>query len=175
MLSLRPFKNSDAETIVTWFRDELTFRRWSSDRFENYPITAEDLLEKYVGNNGDCEESDNFYPMTAYDESGAVGHLIMRYTSGDRFDIRLGFVIVDDTKRGCGYGKQMISLALKYAFEILHAKRVTIGVFANNPAAYHCYLAAGFHEVEMEEPVVCELMGEEWSIIELEMTEYPAV
>ena len=80
MLRLRPYKPSDAETIVSWCRDELTFRRWTSDRYDSYPITAADMNEKYIANNGDCAESDNFYPMTAFDENGIAGHLIMRYT-----------------------------------------------------------------------------------------------
>lgn len=50
-------------------------------------------------------------------------------------ELRLGFVIVDDTKRGKGYGKEMLSLAVKYAFEIFKAEKLTIGVFANNPSA----------------------------------------
>lgn len=96
-------------------------------------------------------EPDNFYPMTAFDENGIVGHLIMRYTDEKKTTLRLGFVIVDDTKRGMGYGKEMISLSLKYAFEIYKAERVTIGVFENNMHAYYCYEAAGFKDVETED------------------------
>ena len=46
------------------------------------------------------------------------------------------------------------------------ASMVTIGVFENNLPAYHCYRAAGFRDVD-EEPVVCELFGEKWKILEL--------
>ena len=66
--------------------------------------------------------------MTAFDENGIVGHLILRFTDEKRKVLRLGFVIVDDTKRGMGYGKEMISLSLKYAFEILKVDKVTIGM-----------------------------------------------
>ena len=169
MLGLRPYKPSDAQTIVSWCRDELTFRRWTSDRYENYPITAEDMNRKYIDCNGDCVEDDNFYPMTAFDESGAVGHLIMRYTDKEKTVLRLGFVIVDDTKRGKGYGKEMIRLALKYAFEIYRAEKVTIGVFDNNPSAYGCYKAAGFKDVKTDNPVTCDVCGETWSILELKL------
>ena len=37
-------------------------------------------------------------------------------------------------------------LALRHAFEVMHAARVTLGVFDNNPAAYGCYKAVGFRE-----------------------------
>lgn len=169
MLRLRHYKPSDAKTILTWCKDELTFRKWTSDRYDRFPITAEDMNSKYIDNNGDCAEADNFYPMTAFDENDIVGHLIMRYTDAKKTALRLGFVIVDDSKRGMGYGKEMISLALRYAFEIFGAAKVTIGVFNNNLSAYRCYKSAGFKDVEAEKEV-CEFFGEKWQITELELT-----
>lgn len=169
MLRLRPYKASDATTIISWCKDEAIFRKWTSDRYETFPITEADMNHKYIDNNGDCPEPDNFYPMTAFDESGIVGHLILRFTDTDKTVLRLGFVIVDDAKRGKGYGKEMIALSLKYAFEILKVDKVTIGAFENNPPAYHCYKAAGFQDVAGEE-VICELFGEKWRILELEIT-----
>ena len=41
----------------------------------------------------------------------------------------------------------MLKLALKYAFEIYGANRVSLGVFENNKSAYYCYKAAGFEDV----------------------------
>lgn len=169
-LRLRPYKSCDAKTIVTWCKDEISFRKWSSDRWDSYPITAEDMNRKYVDCNGDCEEEDNFYPMTAFDESGVAGHLIMRFTDDEKKDLRFGFVIVDDSRRGMGYGKEMLRLAFKYAFEILKCQRVTLGVFDNNMPAYHCYKAAGFKDVHMTKPIKCEISGEMWNILELEIT-----
>jgi len=168
MLRLRPYKADDAKTIISWCKDEETFRKWTSDRYDKFPITEDDMNEKYFSNNGDCIEPDNFYPMTAFDENGIVGHLIMRFTDEKRKVLRFGFVIVDDSKRGMGYGKEMISLSLKYAFEIYKANKVTIGVFENNLSAYHCYKNAGFKDIDAE-PIICELLGEKWKILELEL------
>lgn len=169
MLKLRTYKPCDAKTILTWCKDEVSFRKWTSDRYESFPITEADMNYKYVDCNGDCADLDNFFPMTAFDESGVVGHLIMRFTDKEKAVLRLGFVIVDDSKRGKGYGKEMIRLALKYAFEIMKVEKVTIGVFENNASAYHCYKAAGFKEVETAEEVWCEVCGEKWKIIDLEI------
>ena len=79
-LKLRQYKPCDADSIISWIKDENALRKWSSDRFGDFPITSEDINNKYIGNNGDCIEADNFYPLTAFDESGVVGHLILRYT-----------------------------------------------------------------------------------------------
>ena len=166
-LRLRHYKPCDADRIVSWIKDKDALRKWSSDRFGDYPITGEDINNKYLGNNGDCIEPDNFYPLTAFDESGAVGHLILRYTDAEKKVIRFGFVIVDDTKRGKGYGKQMLTLAIKYAFEIFGAEKITLGVFDNNASAYYCYKAAGFQE--NSEEMFCELFGKQWRILEMEL------
>lgn len=167
-LKLRPYKPKDAEAIVSWIKDERSLRKWSSDRYGTFPITANDINYKYLECNGDCEEPDNFYPMTAVDANGLVGHLILRYTNAAKTVIRLGFIIIDDSKRGMGYGKRMIQMAMRYAFDMLKAEKITLGVFDNNPSAYHCYKAAGFREIPMEKDLVFEILGEKWKCIELE-------
>ncbi len=69
---------------------------------------------------------------------------------------------VDDTRRGKGYGTEMLQIGLQYAFDILGADRVTIGVFENNESAHQCYLKVGFVDKE----IVC---AEPWNIIEMEI------
>lgn len=98
------------------------------------------------------------------DANGPVGHLIMRYTNKAKTIIRLGFIIVDDSKRGLGYGKRMIQMAMRYAFDMLKAEKITLGVFDNNPSAYYCYKAAGFKEIPMKEDIVFEVLGEKWNV-----------
>lgn len=169
VLRLRPYKSSDAGLIAGWLKDEETYYKWSSGRFGEFPIPVAAINEKYLEKNGDCTEEDNFYPMVAFDEEGVVGHFIMRYVGGNHGVIRFGYVIVDAAKRGKGYGKRMLELGLEYAFKILKAGKVTIGVFENNKPAYHCYKALGFQEVRQEEYEVIKFRDEEWKVIELEM------
>lgn len=166
-LRLRPYKPCDAQIIASWIKDEESFRKWSAGRFGDFPITAEKINGKYLENNGDCTAPDNFFPMTAFDESGAVGHLIMRYLDKEKQIIHFGFIIVDSTKRGSGYGKQMLKLAMKYAFEFLGAQKITLGVFEDNPSAYNCYKAVGLSE--NGEETFCELQGNRYRIIEMEV------
>lgn len=168
-MRLRPYKPCDASTILSWIRDEDTFQKWSTDRYPCYPITAADMNHKYLDCNGDCVEPDNFYPMTAFDESGVVGHLILRFTDEQKTVLRFGFVIVDDSKRGRGYGREMLRLSLQFAFEILKVRKVTLGVLENNPGAYRCYKAAGFWDVPMDPPEYYPFMGEKVKCLELEL------
>lgn len=166
MLRLRPYKKCDAEYIIKWIKDEESFRKWSADRYKSYPITADDINKHYE----DYSFSDSFYEMTAFDETGVVGHLIMRFTDDEKQELRFGFVIIDDTKRGKGYGKEMLQLSLQYAFDILKVSKVTLGVFKNNKPAYYCYKSVGFQDVALENPEYYHVLNEDWECLELEIT-----
>ena len=107
--------------------------------------------------------------MTAWDETGLLGHMILRYTDEKKETIRFGFVIVDDSRRGAGIGRQMLGMAVEYATHFLKAKKITIGVLENNPGALRCYLGVGFRDVPQAEPVYYELLGQRIRCIELEM------
>ena len=165
---LRPYAPRDAETIVSWIPDEKALRQWSADRYPAFPITAADVNEKYLLRNGDCPAG-QFYPLTAVEEESIAGHLILRFTDAERTAARLGFVIVDSARRGQGLGREMLRLAVRYAFDVLGAQRLTLGVFENNPAAYRCYRAAGFREIPDLPPTGYAVMGERWECIEMEM------
>ena len=165
MLRLRPYKKCDAEKIVTWIKDERAFRQWSSDRFGDFPLSADELNRYYKA----FEYADDHMEFTAYDEDGVCGHLIIRFTDEKKKTARLGFVIVDDKRRGQGLGKEMVLLAVKYAFGFLGAEKITLGVFDNNPAAHHCYLAAGFKEVGAVDDFY-SYKDEKWRCTELEIT-----
>ena len=165
MLRLRPYKACDAGAVVSWIGDERAFRKWSADRFGSWPFTAADLNRHYDA----LEGSDSFFEFTAFDDGGPAGHLIMRFTDERKTVLRFGFVIVDDKKRGRGYGREMLRLAVRYAFEFLKAEKITLGVFENNPSAYRCYRAAGFREAAGAEETFYPIMGESWKCVEMEL------
>ncbi len=164
MFELRKYKNTDAQIITKWIKNEYAFRQWSADRYEKYPITADDINNYY------SQHSDNeLCKLTAVDESEVIGHLTIRFTDEARKIARIGFVIVDDCKREKGYGKELVSSALKYAFEELNADKVTLGVFENNAPAISCYLSCGFKIVEKEIIESYKCMGEIWNCIEMKL------
>lgn len=165
MLRLRPYKKQDAETIVSWIGDERMLRLWSGDRYNKYPISAEDMNRFYM----ECEEQGDFYEMTALDETGIVGHFTLRLVEENPY---LCFVIIDPKKQGIGFGKEMLSLALRYAFDILRVTKVSLNVFENNESAYYCYKALGFQEAE-EKSETCRFMGESWNRLQMEISRLP--
>jgi len=167
MLSLRQYKPQDAEKIVTWIKDEVSFLKWSGSLLGDFPLKADYMNEVYFKKNGLCDEADNFYPWTACDGDEVIGHFIMRYTDGDRKNLRFGWVVVDDSKRGKGYGREMLNLSLKYAFEIMKVEQVTLGVYDNNPSAEKCYRSIGFVDNPEKETHIVKVKDEEWKCLEL--------
>lgn len=162
MLELRPYEHIDGEKILSWIQNERQFRLWTADRYDHYPITAEDMDRYYAA----CAEHGPFWAMTACDEAGPEGHLILRFPEGDRKHLRLGFIIVDASRRGRGYGKALLGLAIGWARQFPEVERITLGVFEDNQPARHCYRAAGFRENGAVYEV--RLMGETWNCLEME-------
>jgi len=156
---LRPFSPSDAPTILSWCKDKHAFRLWSADRYKDFPARPEAMMKLYEG--------DNMFPLTAVDDGIIVGHILLRYPTEDKTIVRLGFVIVDDSKRGKGYGKQMLRLAIEYAQRELGAKRISLGVFCENLSAHRCYISIGFR-ISGKDSYMID--GEKWKGYEMEWT-----
>lgn len=158
MVRLRPFKDEDADIILSWCNNEEDFYKWTAGVIGTYPITRKefDFVKSLI-------------PFTAFDESGIVGFFTLRNPGKSVNELRFGFVIVDPQKRGKGYGKAMIRQGLKFAFQIYGARRVSLGVFENNPSAYHCYKAVGFQDMISNHVETYRVMNEGWKCLELSM------
>ena len=116
MMKLRPFNINDALTILNWCKDKHAFRLWSADRYKDFPVQPEEMMEQYEG--------ENMYPLTAVANDEIVGHILLRFPSEDKSVIRFGFVIVQQE---------------------LGAQKITLGVFCDNLSAVECYKSVGFH------------------------------
>ncbi len=115
-------------------------------------------MEQYKG--------DNMYPLTAIADDEIIGHILLRYPTKDRTLVRFGFVIVDDSKRGKGYGKQLLHLAIDYAKRELGAQKITLGVFCDNLSAVECYKSVGFRITGED---TYSIDGKEWKEYEMEL------
>lgn len=163
MFILRHFENDDAQTIISWIKDEHSFLQWSADTYKKYPIYPSDMLARY--DEVSIAHEGMSFPLVLMDEGDVVGHLLVRVIDKEQGLVRFGYIIVDSEKRGKGYGSKMLRMALEYACEKLDAKRVTLGVFENNPNAYRCYKAVGFNEFDSVDTII---NGESWKCLELE-------
>ncbi len=166
MLSLREFTDKDAQAVACWAEDERTMRFWSADQFDHYPLCADDILSFY---NKILSHGDRVFRFVAEEDGCAVGHFLLREFDREHHFVRIGFVILAPCARGKGYGKKMMKLAVDFAVSHLDARRITLGVFTNNPAAYGCYRSLGFQKDPAKIDKMHTFFGEEWICTELEL------
>lgn len=164
MIGIRPFRLKDADQIITWCKDESAFYKWSAGILGDYPITIERMIEATSGR----IENDSYFPFVAFNENEVIGFFCLRHPNEDKKTLRFGFVILSPSVRGKGYGKEMLRLGMRYAFEIYGVKQVSLGVFENNESAYHCYLSAGFTDIHQNE--IYEINNNKWNCIEMKLT-----
>ena len=163
-MHLRNYEKEESTIIPKWIRSAEELHKWSADRFNKFPLEENDIDNNYVPQ----IKTGRFIPLTAVDEDDKViGHFIIRYPSEDNDDIvRFGFVIIDPVFRGKGYGKEMLLLGIKYVKENLTAKKIELGVFANNENAMNCYKNVGFKEYNRRK---CEMPIGTWECIDMEL------
>lgn len=138
MLELKKYQKSDAPFLLSWLQNEHTFRYWCTDTYRVFPPTAEEIHDFYAS------WGENIRIFTAFDGEDPIGHITIRRLDKMASEWRLGFILVDENKRGRGYGKEMLNLAIRYAFDELNAAAITIGVFEENIAARALYEKLGF-------------------------------
>lgn len=161
--TLRPYQPTDANVITTWLKSKYLMHQWCADIYE-YPVTPDDInkyYERFI-------DGINSFALTMIDGDEIVGYITLRRLGGHPTELRLGFVIVDDSKRGRGLGKVLVRMAVDYAFGRLGATKVSLAVFENNPAAIHCYESVGFLRVVKQESESYKCLGETWNCIEME-------
>ena len=164
-MKLEKYQKEHSAIICSWIKDEKSLYQWSADRIGKFPLSDNDLNENYatmVNNN-------RFIPLSAFDDNGNLaGHMCIRYPYDEDDNIvRFGFVIIDPALKGLGNGKKMLQLATGYAKNILHASKITLGVFAGNDSARYCYEAVGFKPVGKTE--IYRMPAGDWECIEMEM------
>lgn len=148
-MRIRPYiESKDYKYLEKWIDSERIHALWCANQIP-YPVSKEgfhDLLEKNAAEYGDSA-------FVATEDNGeAVGFFCYSVNVEDNTGF-LKFIIVDGRKRGAGYGKKMLQLAVRYAFLLTGAESVGLNVFEENSAAKHCYESVGFIETSTKKDI----------------------
>lgn len=165
MLRLRPYKPCDGAAVASWCKSEYAYYQWCADHLPHYGFTAGELNAQYAADG----DNPNVWVMTAFTETEIVGQLSMRFVDEGKRTLRFGLVIVNDTLRGKGYGREMLRLAAEYAFELLGVEKIQLGVFCNNTAAVNCYASVGFRKLETVPLEKYTFLGKCWDCMTMEL------
>jgi len=146
-MRIKPYNHrNDFCLLESWISSREEHEFWSGGRLK-YPLEPGEF--------------------SAFLEDNAAERGEMAFVMGDELERPRGFfrysfdplseegtlrsIIVDNTVRGRGYGREMLRLALRYAFGCTGAKAVRLTVFDDNTAARAFYAAVGFVPTGMEE------------------------
>lgn len=141
-MRIRPYiPAKDYEYLSKWIDNERTHAFWCANLLP-YPLAPESLSELLKKNEQDW--TDSAY-MATENDGQPIGFFCYSVNTKNNVGF-LKFVIVDQTKRGKGYGKEMLNLAMQYAFQITGAEAVQLNVFEENRIAKRCYAKVGFVE-----------------------------
>jgi len=157
-MRIRPYiESKDFDSIKNWITDERTHAFWCAGRTK-FPLEKEDFssLLKEIG------ELFSDAPFVATNDEGEVEGFFCYGINYENNEGMLKFVMVDGSKRGQGLGKEMLKLAVKYAFEITKADAVHLNVFPENERAKKCYESLGFVERNIT-PDSFKFKDESWS------------
>lgn len=156
-MRLRQYTQNDFPCLAKWVNNERVHALWCANAIP-FPMTPEGfhtLLEKNAKEWGDSTF------LATQDDGQPVGFFAYSVNNEENSGF-LKYVVLDSGLRGKGYGKQMLTLALKYAFEITGVDFVQINVFDVNDAARKCYAGIGFTERRMTENAF-SFRGESWA------------
>lgn len=130
-MKLRPYiPDTDFDEIKNWITDERTHAMWCANRMSFPP-------------------ENNCFGEDAYVATSDDGELIGFFcysVNRDTDEGMLKFIMNNPKFRGKGYGKEMLRLAVAYAFEETNVGTVGLNVFSVNERARKCYESVGFVE-----------------------------
>lgn len=133
MISIRPRKDVDLDTIVGWVPDAVALYLFTGPRL-TWPLSTEQLSEM------ESEQNLSAWIGASSSNGRPVGHFdLTQY--GETF--RIGRVIIDPAQRGQGLAATLVELAVAKG-QVLGASRITLNVIAGNSPAIRTYERIGF-------------------------------
>ncbi len=141
-MRIRPYiECKDFDEIKNWMTEERAHAMWCAN-FIHYPMEKDNfakVMQELAERFGDS-------PYVATSDKGELIGFFCYSVDVDHDEGMLKFVLNNPQYRGKGYGKEMLRLAVRYAFEITNVQAVHLNVFPENENAKKCYESVGFIE-----------------------------
>lgn len=145
-MRIRPYLDKDFDRVSQWITDERSHALWCANLI-SYPL-EKSSFDKFLLEMSNRYQDKAFVAIT--DSGDVIGFFCLSINQDTKVGM-LKFVVVDDATRGKGYGSEMLSLAVKHAFESENMDAVQLNVFSENMIAKRCYEKVGFRERSLTE------------------------
>jgi RimJ/RimL family protein N-acetyltransferase len=156
--------NIDAEVESKWSHDSEYLRMLGAEL--SRPLSAAQLKKRYESIEKKAEENARLFYFTIRkrEDNRLVGFIRIELWDWNQRAASLQLGIGDAADRGQGYGTQALRLMLRYAFDELNMRRISVRVPAYNTAALHLFEKAGFI-VEVRRRQMIQRDGQRWDEI----------
>ena len=150
MLELRTFEKADSDRLISWIPDARFLLRFAGPEY-SFPLDKAQLEETIRKTREDNPKHYMFKVVHVLSDE-VIGHIEIMRVNYEKRTAHLGRVLIGNPDdRGKGYGIEMVSLALHFAFNSIGLNELTLGVFDFNTPAIACYKGLGFKEYEFKE------------------------
>jgi muramoyltetrapeptide carboxypeptidase LdcA involved in peptidoglycan recycling/RimJ/RimL family protein N-acetyltransferase len=142
---LREINGDDAKIIAGWHRDKDAnfLYQWAGKTRYTYPLTPQQLIDRKKSQ--DCE----IYIIE--DHQDPIGIIELAWKDYDKGIMRFGSLLINENKRGLGYGRKAIDLIEAKAFDDHKATSLELGVYAFNTRAMALYKALNYKVIAIKE------------------------
>jgi RimJ/RimL family protein N-acetyltransferase len=166
LIKLHTFKESDFSQLIAAVPDARFLLQWTGPRY-TYPLDVSQLKDTLAKTTG---EQPTFKVFKAFrsDTSETVGHIQLMDIDYSSARCVLGRVLIFQDHRGKGFGKAMVSLAVKDAFEKLGLNEISLNVFDFNKSAIATYKSIGFIDYQLKTGALT-FQNETWNIIKMKL------
>ncbi len=134
MITFQPFTASDFVQFQQWIVSEKLLIQFAGSIF-SYPLT-DNQLYSYLDN-------PKLQPLKVLFDGKYVGHCELNFSN--KFPRLSRILIGDETLRGKGLGKEIVTNMLELIFQDKQVNKVDLNVFEWNTQAIQCYERIGFY------------------------------
>ena len=168
-----------AKTYTRWSNNSQFWRLMDSGVTRPQSIKAvEKAFEKYL--EIEPEEDSFYFNIRTLDDDQLIGDIGLDGVNWAHGEVFVGIGLGEMDYWGKGYGTDAMHVILRYAFEELNLRRVTLNVFEYNPRAIRSYEKAGFQiegrlrggllrEGSRWDMIYMGILKEEWQAVQKNM------
>ena len=166
MIKLQPFNENDFNALIEEIPDARFLLQWAGPKYR-FPLDKAQLQGTLSETLGQQPKITMFKAVLSHTME-TVGHIQLMSIDYNIKACSMGRVLIYSKYRGKGFGKEMVTMAVQHAFEILGINEIMLGVFDFNKTARAVYKNVGFVAFEFDNAAVA-FENEKWNRIRMKI------
>lgn len=141
LICLRPVSKDDIPQLTVWINDIETTKYLTVP----YPRTIDDEI-RWLENFSTKKTTDVLLAVCTIKTNKLIGLVGLHQIDHINGTATLAMAIGDKAARGKGYGKEVMTMVIEYAFKTLNLRKVCASALDFNERSRACLLSCGFKE-----------------------------